>query len=59
MGKITFEVNGHYYIIDDVKGTIKRVIIQDESNIPKEDLEELVKLLAGALAKSGATAPGT
>ena len=51
MGKLTFEVNGHHYIIDDEKGSIKRVVIQDESNIPQEDYKELIRLLAEALAK--------
>ena len=51
MGKITFEVNGHYYIIDDEKGTIKRILIQDDVNIPPEDFKELVRLLAEALIK--------
>ena len=51
MGKITFEVNGRYYIIDDEKGTIKRMVVQDEPNIPTEDFKELIKLLAEALAK--------
>ena len=51
MGKLTFEVNGHYYIIDDEKGTIKRIVIQDDTNIPQEDFKELIRLLAEALAK--------
>ena len=51
MGKLTFEVNGHYYIIDDEKGSIKRITIQDDTNIPREDFKELIKLLADAFAK--------
>ncbi|MDR2768192.1 MAG: hypothetical protein LBB82_07700 [Treponema sp.] len=51
MGKKTYFVNGHYYIIDDESKTIKRVVIQDDLNIPAEDLRQLVTLLAEALAK--------
>ena len=51
MGKLTFEVNGHYYIIDDENGNIKRIIIQDDINIPQEDVKELIRLMAEALAK--------
>jgi hypothetical protein len=47
----TYFVNGNYYIIDDEAKTIKRVIIQDESSIPVEDLKQLVTILAEALAK--------
>jgi hypothetical protein len=51
MGKKTYFVNGKYYIIDDEAWTIKRVIIQEDQNIPPEDLKQLIKLLAEALAK--------
>ena len=51
MGKKIYLVNGKYFIIDDETRSIKRVVIQDETNIQKEDLEELVKILADALAK--------
>jgi len=52
MGKKTYYVNGNYYIIDDETGAIKRVIIQDDQNIPPDDLKLLVKMLAEALAKA-------
>ena len=51
MGKKTYYVNGSYYIIDDEAGTIKRLIVQDDQNIPPDDLKQLVKILAEALAK--------
>ena len=53
MGKITYEINGKYYIIDDDTGTIKRIVIEDDQNIPPEDLKELIKVLAKAVAKKG------
>jgi hypothetical protein len=52
MGKKTYYVNGNYYIIDDEGGGIKRVIIQDDQNIPPDDLKLLIKILAEALAKA-------
>ena len=52
MGKRTYFVNGNYYIIDDITGEIKRVIIQNDQNIPPDDLKQLVKILAEALAKT-------
>ena len=52
MGKKTYFVNGNYYIIDDEDGTIKRLIIHDDQNIPADDLKQLVKILAEALAKA-------
>ena len=52
MGKKTYYVNGNYYIIDDEEGTIKRLIVQDDQNIPVDDLKQLVKILAEALAKA-------
>jgi len=47
----TYEVNGNFYIIDDEAKTIKRVIIQDDQNIPQDDLKQLIQILAEALSK--------
>jgi hypothetical protein len=55
MEKKTYFVNGNYYIIDDETGSIKRVIIQDDPNIPPDDLKKLVLMLAEALAKEEET----
>ena len=52
MGKRTYYVNGNYYIIDDETGAIKRVIVQDDQNIPPDDLKQLIKILSEALAKA-------
>ena len=52
MGKRTYFVNGNYYIIDDETGNIKRVIVQDDQNIPPDDLKQLIKILSEALAKA-------
>jgi len=52
MGKRTYHVNGNYYIIDDEAKTIKRVIVQDDQNIPPDDLKQLVQILAEALSKA-------
>jgi hypothetical protein len=46
MGKMTYFINGKYYIIDDETGEIKSVKINDDQNIPAEDLKQLVKILA-------------
>jgi len=46
MGKMTYFINGKYYIIDDETGEIKSVKINDDQNIPPEDLKQLVKILA-------------
>ena len=46
MGKKTYYINGKYYIIDDETGEIKKLIIQDDQNIPQDDLKQLVKILA-------------
>ena len=51
MGKKIFNVNGNYYIIDDKAKKIKRVIIQDDQNIPQDDLKQLVNILAETLAE--------
>jgi hypothetical protein len=51
MGKKVFFVNGNYYIIDDKVKKIKRVIIQDDQNIPQDDLKQLVNILAETLAE--------
>jgi hypothetical protein len=50
-GKKTYLVNGNYYIINSETGNIKRLIVQDESSIPFEDLKQLALLLAEALAR--------
>jgi len=46
MGKKTYFINGRYYIIDDETGDIKSLTINDNQNIPVEDLKQLVKILA-------------
>ena len=46
MGKKTYFINGKYYIIDDETGEIKNVTINDNQNIPPDDLKQLVKVLA-------------
>jgi hypothetical protein len=46
MGKKTYFINGKYYIIDDETGDIKKLIVQDDTNIPQEDLKQLIKILA-------------
>jgi hypothetical protein len=46
MGKMTYLINGKYYIIDDETGEIKSVKINDDQNIPVDDLKQLVKILA-------------
>jgi len=46
MGKMTYLINGKYYIIDDETGEIKNVKINDDQNIPLDDLKQLVKILA-------------
>jgi hypothetical protein len=51
MGKKTYLVNGNYYIIDDKTKNIKRLIVQDDPNIPQDDLKQLVIILAEALAR--------
>jgi hypothetical protein len=51
MGKKVYYVNGNYYIIDDKVKKIKRVIIQDDTNIPQDDLKQLVNILAENLAE--------
>jgi hypothetical protein len=51
MGKKVYYVNGNYYIIDDKIKKIKKVIIQDDTNIPQDDLKQLVNLLAENLAE--------
>jgi hypothetical protein len=51
MGKKTYYVNGSYYIIDDETGNIKKLVVQDESNIPVDDLKQLIKILATEIEK--------
>jgi len=46
MGKKTYFINGKYYIIDDETGDIKSLMINDNQNIPTDDLKQLVKILA-------------
>jgi len=49
--KNIFNANGNYYIVDDKAKKIKRVIIQDDQNIPQDDLKQLVNILAEAVAE--------
>ena len=46
MGKKTYLINGKYYIVDDVTGDIKSLTVNDNQNIPVDDLKQLVKILA-------------
>jgi len=46
MGKKTYFINGKYYIIDDETGDIKSLIMNNNQNIPVDDLKQLVKVLA-------------
>jgi hypothetical protein len=46
MSKQLYIVNGHYYFLDDESGKMRRVIIQDDSPIPQEDVQSLLALLA-------------
>ena len=45
MGKKTYSIFGKYYLVDDETGDIKSVTINDNQNIPLEDLKELIKIL--------------
>ena len=45
MGKKTYFIFGKYYLVDDETGDIKSVTINDNQNIPLEDLKELIKIL--------------
>ena len=45
MGKKTYFINGKYYIIDET-GDIKSLTVNDNQNIPVDDLKQLVKILA-------------
>ncbi len=45
MGKKTYLINGRYYIIDDETGEIKWLTVNDNQNIPVDDLKQLVKIL--------------
>ena len=46
MGKKTYFINGKYYIVDDETGEIKSLTINENQNIPAEDLRQLIKILA-------------
>ena len=46
MGKKVYTINGRMYIIDDETGKIQEIVIQENENIPPNDLRELIKLLA-------------
>ena len=46
MGKKTYFINGKYYIIDDETGDIKSLTVNDNQNIPIDDLRQLIKILA-------------
>lgn len=52
MGKKTYFVNGSYYIIDDETGNIKKLVVQDDSNIPVDDLKQLIRMLATEVEKN-------
>jgi uncharacterized membrane protein YfcA len=43
---ITYIINGKYYIVDDETGEIKSLTINENQNIPVEDLKQLIKILA-------------
>jgi len=45
MGRTTYLINGKYYIIDET-GEIKSFKINEDQNIPLDDLKQLVKILA-------------
>jgi hypothetical protein len=45
MGKKTYMIDGHLYLIDDETGKIKEVVIK-ETNIPSETLEKLIVMIA-------------
>jgi len=46
MGKKTYFINAQYYMIDDETGDIKSLTVNDNQNIPIDDLKQLVKILA-------------
>jgi hypothetical protein len=46
MGRKTYFINDKYYIVDDETGDIKNLTINDNQNIPIDDLKQLVKILA-------------
>jgi len=46
MGKKVYTINGRMYLIDDETGKVQLIVIQDNHQIPQNDLEELIKLLA-------------
>lgn len=45
MGKKTYSIDGHLYLVDDETGKIKEVIVKD-TNIPMEAVEKLIVLIA-------------
>ena len=49
MGNKVYEVNGRMYLIDNETGKVKEVIIQEDADIPKEDLIKIIIILAKAL----------
>jgi hypothetical protein len=45
MAKEFYEVNGRYYFVDDATGKITQIVFKEELIPPKEDLEEIIKLI--------------
>ena len=46
MGIKTYFINGKYYIVDDETGDIKSLTINDNQNIPVDDLKQLIRIPA-------------
>jgi len=55
MEKKVFHVNDNYYIFDDKDKKIKRLIINDDQNIPLDDFEQLVEIFAEYIEVDPAT----
>jgi hypothetical protein len=51
MGKKTYFIDGSYYIIDDEELSVKKLVAQDDANIPTEVIKKL--LMAVVSDKSG------
>ena len=45
MGKKTYVIDGHLYLVDDEAGKVKEVIIK-ETPVPSETLEKLIVLIS-------------
>ena len=50
MGKKTYVIDGHLYLVDDETGKVKEVIIK-ETSIQPDTLEKLIKILAAEANK--------